>query len=73
VVRVRQAFSQRLLLKDTFGEVLALLQFAQLVTEQSALIFNRPEPALGFSIRGGAPREASLDVARERKPHPAKD
>jgi hypothetical protein len=60
-------------MKHALCEILALLQFAQFLAEQGALILNGPKPALGFGVRALSAGEAPLEVARERKPHAAQD
>jgi hypothetical protein len=59
--------------QDTLGEVLALLQFAQFLTEKGALVLNCPKPGFGSLIGVLAAGEAPLDVTRQRKPEAAKD
>jgi hypothetical protein len=60
-------------MKNALGEFLALLQLAQFLAEQGALVLNCPKPALGFGVRALAAGEAPLEVTRERKSHAAKD
>jgi hypothetical protein len=59
--------------QDAIGEVLALLQFVQFLTEKAALLLDRPKPVVGSVSDALAAGEAPLDVARQRQPDAAKD